>query len=115
MLIGATDIGGHDLQDYAMRSVLTAKWVGLALGHSQLGVGNRLDLNLTRFYVCNTTISRHVSFSFAKLLAALRMKLKTLLRPPRRRHGLGRPTRRSRQRPRRLFHLVSGECLRQRS
>ena len=59
VLIGPADVGGHDLQDDAMRSILAAEWIGLRLGHPQLGVGNRLNFDLPGFDIGNSTIGGH--------------------------------------------------------
>src|SRR5262249_24404387 len=64
VLVRTANIGSHDVQDHAMRSVLPSKGIRLALGHPQLGIGNRLNLDLTRLDVCNSTIACHFVVSF---------------------------------------------------
>src|SRR5262249_25026004 len=58
VLVRAADVGGDHAQDYAMRCVLAAERICFTLGHSQFGVGDGLNLHLSRLDVRNTAIRR---------------------------------------------------------
>ena len=72
VLIGPADVGGHDLQNDAVRGVFPAERVRLALGHLELGVRDGLNLHLARLDISNSTISCHYFFSFFLSYHALR-------------------------------------------
>ena len=61
VLIRSADVGGDDFQNYAMRRVFSAKRVRLALGHLQLGVGDRLNFHHAGLDISYSTIRCHTS------------------------------------------------------
>jgi hypothetical protein len=69
VLIGTADVGGHDLQDDAMGSVLSAERIALALWHPQFRVADGFHFDGAWFDVSYSAITWHVfsplSASFA--------------------------------------------------
>jgi hypothetical protein len=63
MLVGPADVGGYYFENHSVRGIFAAEGIGLALGHSKLGVGYRLYFDDARTNIGNTPISSHKSSS----------------------------------------------------